>query len=87
MRARLNAPVPSRWYPVKGGHLVKWLHDGSEPGEGCWVEAGGWDHEHCDGCTPTIKVNGTAWVPLRGSFSRLCPYCYRRVVQLRHAGG
>ena len=78
-----------RMYPVPGGYLYKWpQHRGAEPPDGFRVEPGGWDHEHCDACSRTIRVGGTAWLTVRGSAAQLCPYCYRRVRQLgeqRHA--
>ena len=84
VQARLDEGEPSRWYPVEGGYLIKWRYDGVEVvKEGFRVETGGWDHEHCDACHRTIPVGGTCWLTLRGSFYQLCPYCYRRLAQLR----
>jgi hypothetical protein len=83
VQAKIGEPVASRWYPVEAGHLVKWRHDGEIPSEDFWIETGGWNHEHCDGCNRSIEVEGTAaWLTVRGSFYKLCPYCYRRVAQL-----
>jgi len=93
-----NGPVPAavqvkidertdmRIYPVEGGYLFKWPYlDAVGPPEGFEMEAGGWDHEHCSACNRNIEIDATAWLTTRGSFFQLCPYCYRRVVQLRHA--
>src|SRR5262249_46588789 len=52
---------PMRLYPVEGAHLVKWPHTGGPTPEGCTVEPGGWDHEHCDGCNRHINVGRTFW--------------------------
>jgi len=86
VRANLDEPQPMRGYPVKGGYLYKWPYtDAAAPPAGFVVEAGGWDHEHCDACNRNIEVGGTAWLTERGSCFQLCPYCHRRVVQLGRA--
>lgn len=87
VQARIDKMLTSRWYPVGGGYLVKLPHDGpSVPRDGgFWVEPGGWDHEHCDACNRPILVGGPVWCTVRGSFQKLCPYCYRRVAQLSRA--
>jgi hypothetical protein len=86
VEAKVAEPVPCRWYPVEGGYLVKWRWEGgAAPGPGFEVEPGGWDHEHCDACSRTIAVGGTAWLTLRGSFYQLCPYCHRRLADLSPA--
>lgn len=88
VQAEMNKQLPRRLYPVKGGYLVKWKHEGEGvPSEDFWIESGGWDHEHCDVCNRNIEVNGTAWLTVRGSPFQLCPYCYRRVQQLRCGSG
>jgi hypothetical protein len=47
----LGKEVEQRWYPVSGGHLVKWPYEGQPPDpEHFRVEAGGWDHEHWGKC-------------------------------------
>jgi hypothetical protein len=75
-----------RIYPIEGGYLYKWPHtDATGPPEGFELEAGGWDHEHCNACHRNIKVGGTAWLTARGSYYQLCPYCYRTVVQFNRA--
>jgi len=72
-----------RMYPVTGGYLYKWPYGaGDEVPEGFAVEAGGWDHVHCDACNRTMNAGGTVWLTVRGSFVQLCPYCYRRAMQL-----
>jgi hypothetical protein len=86
IQAKIDGGSPQRWYPVVGGYLVKWPHDGGVvPTEGFWVEPGGWDHQHCDGCNRTIGVGGTVWLTVRGSWGQLCPYCHRRVAQFGRA--
>jgi hypothetical protein len=69
---------------VEGGvHLVKWPHTGGGPlPEAHWLEPGGWDHEHCDGCNRHILVGRTFWQTAAGSCFWLCPYCYRQLRQL-----
>jgi hypothetical protein len=83
VQALLEERRSFRIYPVEGGYLYKWPRTGAAtPGEGFEVEAGGWDHEHCDACDRTIGDGGTAWLTERGSLYQLCPYCYRRLRQL-----
>jgi hypothetical protein len=85
VRAMLAGGSPMRVCPVPGGYLYKWpRYDPVEPPEGFEVEAGGWDHEHCDACDRSIDRGGTAWLTVRGSWSQLCPYCHR---QVRRLGG
>lgn len=85
IQARIENGQPSRWYAVKGGaHLVKWPHIGESPlPEGHWLEPGGWDHEHCNGCDRHIRPGRTFWQTASGSCYWLCPYCYRRLRQLQ----
>jgi len=86
IRARIANGLPSRWYPVEGGgaHLVKWPHTGEATlPEGHWIEPGGWDHEHCNGCNRHIRVGRTFWQTRVDPCLWLCPYCYRRLRQLR----
>jgi hypothetical protein len=85
VRDRVASRQPMRLYPVAGAHLVKWPHAGGPVPEGCTIEPGGWDHEHCDGCNRHINVGGTFWQTARGSCFWLCPYCYRRLRQLQGA--
>jgi hypothetical protein len=84
VQAKIDERVPQRWYPVEGGaYLVKWIHRGpAAAAEGFWIEAGGWNHEHCDACNRHIPVGRTLWQTVRGSIIWLCPYCYRRLLQL-----
>lgn len=83
MQAKIQEGAPQRWYPVEGGYLVRWPHTGgaAAPG-GFWIEPGGWDHEHCDGCNRPLNAGRTFWQTARGSCFWLCPYCYRRSRQL-----
>jgi hypothetical protein len=84
VRARIERRRPLRLYPTKGGaRLVKWPHTGEALPEGHWLEPGGWDHEHCDGCDRHIEVAGTFWQTARGSCFWLCPYCHHRLRQLK----
>lgn len=76
---------PMRLYPVDGAHLIKWPHTGGPVPDGCAVEPGGWDHEHCDGCNRHINAGRTFWQTARGSCFWLCPYCYRRLGQFQDA--
>lgn len=81
----LNRKRPMRIFPVgDGAHLVKWLHIGDETlPEGHSLEAGGWDHLHCSACNRHILAGRTFWQTAFGSCFHLCPYCYRRLHQLR----
>ena len=83
--ARHAEQGPMRLYPVEGAHLVKWPHAGGPVPEGCTVEPGGWDHEHCDVCNRHINAGRTFWQTARGSCFWLCPYCYRSLRQLPNA--
>src|SRR5262245_23630206 len=67
---------PFRIYPIEGGaHLVKWALVGSNSlPEGHWIEAGGWDHEHCSGCNRPIFKGRTFWQTTSGPCFWLCPY-------------
>jgi hypothetical protein len=85
VQARFDNGQPSRWYPEEGGtHLVKWPHTGEGTlAEGHWLEPGGWDHEHCDGCDRHIRPGRTFWQAEADPCYWLCPYCYRRLRQLQ----
>jgi hypothetical protein len=83
VREHLARPEDQRWYPVEGGHLVKWPYE-DEPFDATYfrVEAGGWDHEHCSACNRTIAAEQSCWITERGSFFVLCDGCRRRVTNL-----
>ena len=84
VQARIDEGPPNRWYPVEGGYVVKWPHDGSHLESADFsVEAGGWDHEHCDACNRTIRVGGLAWITARAPYYALCRYCFRRLAQIQ----
>jgi len=85
IQARIYEGKPSRWHSAGGDiQLVKWPHTGETAlPEGLWIEPGGWDHEHCDGCNRHIRVGRTFWQTAAGSCFWLCPYCYRRLRQLQ----
>ncbi len=81
--ARIRAGTEMRWYPIEGGHLVKWPWQGSAPDTKHFrVEPGGWDHEHCSACNATIEVDEGCWVTERGSFFVVCEACRRRIRRL-----
>src|SRR5262245_5424651 len=88
VKAKIDEHLPCRLYPIPGGYLIKWLYEDSGLPSGDFaIEAGGWNHEHCDICNRTIDVGDTAWLTARGSLYHLCRYCYGRVVHLRRADG
>lgn len=76
---------PFRMFPVEGNaHLIKWPHSEKDTlPEGHSIETGGWDHEHCDGCNRHIDAGRTFWQTVSDPCFWLCPYCYRRLQQLR----
>src|SRR5688572_21000743 len=76
MQVRLHQ---SRWYPVPGGHRVLMLHDGGEyDAKRFQVEAGAWDHEHCDVCEEQIPAMTLCYVTEEGSpYVLLCESCYK----------
>ena len=79
----LGKEVEQRWYPVSGGHLVKWPYEGQPPDPDHFrIEGRGWDHEHCSACSRHIPVGGGSWITPRGSFFCLCEGCYRRMKRL-----
>jgi hypothetical protein len=83
VRARIHGGTEMRFYPVEGGQLVKWPWQGPSPDpEHFWVEAGGWDHEHCAACNATIAVDAGCWITPHGSFFLLCEACHRRLKRL-----
>lgn len=88
VQARLDQGLPLRIYPLGGDrYQVRWPHaSGDLASEGVSLLAGGWDHEHCDGCNRNIEVGETFWQTARGSCYWLCPYCYRRLQQLARSG-
>jgi hypothetical protein len=86
VRARISDGAEMRFYPVKGGQIVKWPWKGSSPDPKYFrVAAGGWDHEHCTACNATIKVEVGCWITRRGSFVLLCEACHRRMKRLSAA--
>ncbi len=76
---------PFRVFPVERKvHLIKWPHSEKDTlPEGHSIETGGWDHEHCDGCNRHIDAGRTFWQTVSDPCFWLCPYCYRRLQQLR----
>jgi hypothetical protein len=88
VQTRIDRGPPQRWYPQSdGAYLVRWPYTGGAvPSENFQFEPGGWDHEHCDGCNRHIKVGHTFWQTRRGSCFWLCPYCYRRLLELSRDG-
>jgi hypothetical protein len=85
VQTRIEQVQNSRWYPVEGGaYLLKWPHTGEVAlPEGAWLEPGGWDHEHCDGCNRSILRGATFWQTASGSCFWLCSSCYRRLRQIQ----
>jgi hypothetical protein len=67
---------PLRLYPVDGAHLVKWPYTGGEVPDGCTIEPGGWDHEHCDGCNGHINPVQSFWQTVDEPCTWLCSECY-----------
>lgn len=67
-------------YPVTGGYMYKWPRVSEvAPPEGFELEPKGWDHEHCDACNRTIKLDRPFWATTREPYFQLCPDCRRRV--------
>jgi len=79
IRRWIDGGGESRWYPVAGGHLVKWPYKGQPPDGNFRVEVGGWDHEHCSTCNGNIAVGEYCWITRRGSFFIVCRKCKRRM--------
>jgi hypothetical protein len=53
----------SRWFPHEGGWKVICPYFGQDFDPDLFtIEAGGWKHEHCDGCQSTISVGDSCWV-------------------------
>lgn len=77
VRDRHASQLPWRLYPVEGAHLVKWPYTGGAVPEGCTVEPGGWDHEHCDGCNGHINTGQSFWQTVDEPCTWLCEACYR----------
>ena len=65
-----------------GAHVVKWPHTGGDVPEGCAIEPGGWDHEHCDGCNGHIRVGQSFWQTADEPCVWLCAECYQQLQQL-----
>ena len=83
VKARVDAWGISRWYPVKGGFMLKCPYQGqSFDPDHIQIEDGGWDHEHCDVCSATINVGVGCWITRRGRFIVLCEKCHRRVLRM-----
>jgi hypothetical protein len=80
VQEQINARGQSRWYPAEGGHLVKMPYQGDPvPMEHFRVEAGGWDHEHCDQCGEHIRAREQCWVTSDADFAVICDSCYRKM--------
>jgi hypothetical protein len=82
VRERHARRLPWRFYPVEGAHLVKWPHTGGEVPEGCTLEPGGWDHEHCDACNGHICAGESFWQTADEPCVWLCAACYRQLPPL-----
>ena len=76
---------PMRLYPVEGAHMVKWPYTGGPVPDGCAVEPGGWDHEHCDACNGHINTGTSFWQTADEPCRWLCPDCHSALVQLPDA--
>ncbi|MEO5822695.1 MAG: hypothetical protein ABIT71_19480 [Vicinamibacteraceae bacterium] len=79
MQSRLGA---SRWFSVQGGHrLLLLFDDGPYDASRCTIEAGAWDHEHCDACAERIPAMALCHVTVPGEpYVLLCAKCYARYV-------
>ena len=72
--------VPSRWYPVEGGHRVLLLYEGGPYSTDRFtLVKGGWDHEHCSRCRAHIPPMTLCWVTERGEYVLLDKKCYEEV--------
>ncbi|TWT85405.1 hypothetical protein Pla123a_02120 [Posidoniimonas polymericola] len=77
---------PLRYYPVEGGHLARWPHTGGEVPEGCTLEEGGWNHEHCDACNGHIDAGHSFWQTADDPCVWLCDSCYEKLPGLTDGG-
>ena len=84
VRDRQTSRQPFRLYPVEGAHLVKWLYTGGDVPDGCTVEPGGWDHEHCDACNGHINAGQPFQQTTDEPCTWLCEECYRQLQQLEN---
>jgi hypothetical protein len=79
----LKAPLdqmPSRWYPVTGGHKVLILYEGGEYDRTQFtIEEKAWDHEHCNVCKARIPSMTLCWVTQSGPWVLLCSECKKRM--------
>ena len=73
----------SRWFPQKGGHLVKIPNVFDTYDEKLFkIEKVGWDHEHCFKCGGTIDSDISCWVAeLKNRQYLFCNSCY---LSLKH---
>lgn len=75
LQARLHR---SRWFPVADGHRVLMPFDGGpyDASRGT-IEAGAWDHEHCDCCGDRIPAMTLCHVTEPDEpYVLLCAACY-----------
>jgi hypothetical protein len=72
----------SRWFPVAGGHRVLMpFDDGPYDASRCAIEAGAWDHEHCECCGDRIPAMTLCHVTEPGEpYILVCSGCYARHV-------
>lgn len=82
VRDRHAGRQPWRSYPVEGAHLSTWPHTDGEVPDGCTVEVGGWDHEHCDGCNGHTSAGQSFWQATDEPCTWLCAVCYRQLQEL-----
>jgi hypothetical protein len=71
----------SRWYPLPGGtRVVVCMEREPDYDASKWkVEAGAWDHEHCDLCGENIPAMTLCWVTKDDPYVLLCAACRAKV--------
>jgi hypothetical protein len=66
----------ARWYPVSGGFNVKFpLPDGIDRTIFS-IEAGGWNHIHCELCNRDIRDSTSYWRSETAKVACICEPCY-----------
>ena len=72
----------SRWFPVQGGSRVLMPFDGGAYDASRFtVEAGAWDHEHCDVCRERISAMALCHVTEpEQPYVLLCAACFQKHV-------
>jgi len=79
----LDEAGPQRWFPQKGGHLVKIPNIFDSYDDNLFkIEKDAWDHEHCDKCGATINSGELCWIAGPDNNTYLfCESCYQNLNQ------